>query len=360
MTTLKSKKYGSVHLLAKNARIIRDADFTRLVESVRDDQNYLAMRGIIIWQVPKVLSVASDQKSPFTGQEGKIVVLGGNQRYKALVALGKTELEDRFVIEAKDADGNWISPEEAERIVVKDNSPEGISGEFDYKMLFENYSIKSMQVSGIDFSHFKDMMQPKEDPKAAATDEAEKGEFGEKDESLKTFIEHREQTRKDLKEIDEAGFHLLLVFDSPEEKFEFISKAGLTGEDKVVSVNGDIYVDLVFESYKQKLEFCEKAGISEEPPDEGSVRLVWQQFVDGRAFAKKFGIELAETGLHFRDRRVDSQLSDLAREEDPQKTEEEQQEAQFAEAKKAAAEASPDGRDALDQPSDPDAANTAP
>ena len=331
-------RLGKVHLLAKNARIIRDAAFTRLIESIKQDEDYLAMRGIIVWQVPKVLSVADPTKCPFIGQEGKLVVIGGNQRYKALQALGKTEIESRFLVEAKDKDGNWVSPEAAERIVVKDNSPEGLAGEFDYKKLFENYSTQTLKLSGIDFSNFTEFMNKEEDPKAKATKDAEEGEFGEKSEKLKTFIDHREQTRKDLKEIDEAGFHLLLVFETPQSKFEFLGKSGMTGENKVVSTNGDVYVDLVFESWKQKMDFCEKAGISEEPPDEGSVRLVYGMFCDGRAFAKKFGIELAETGLHFRDSRLDKQLSDMAREETPQKSEEEQQEEQFQEAKKEAAE----------------------
>lgn len=337
MATLKSR-LGTIHLLKKNARIIRDADFTRLVESVRDDPDYLALRGIIVWQVPKVLTVPAGEKSPFTGQEGQMVVLGGNQRYKALMALGKTEIEDRFLEEAKDAGGNWVSPDVAERIVIKDNSPEGISGQFDYKKMLEGYSTKNMQLSGIDFSNFAGMMEPKEDPKGTAFDEAEKGEFGEKSEKLKTFIAHREQTRKDLKEIDEGGFHLLLVFETPQVKFEFIAKAGLTGENKVVATNGDVYVDLVFESYDQKMDFLKKAGIvPDEAPEEGSVALAYDMFCDGRAFAKKFGIELAETGLHFRDGRTDSQLSEMAREEPAQKSEGEQQQEQFEEAKREAA-----------------------
>ena len=337
-----NSRLGKVHLLTKNARIIRDSAFNALVKSIEDDNDYLAMRGIIVWQVPKVLTVPDPTKCPFTGQEGQLVVLGGNQRYKALIALGKTELESRYLIEAKDADGNWVSPEVAERIVVKDNSPEGIAGEFDYKKLFENYTLDSLKLSGIDFSNLTEFLnQETKDPKAEATDEAEKGELGEKDPKLQEFISHREQTRKDLKEIDEAGFHLLLVFEDPQTKFEFIAKSGMTGEDKRVSVNGDVYVDLVFESYKQKMEFCEKAGISEEPPEEGSLRLVYGLFCDGRAFARKFGIELAETGLHFRDQRVDSQLSEMAREEEPQKSEEEQQEEQFAEEKRKAASQQP-------------------
>lgn len=335
-----NSRIGKVNLLAKNARTIRDSAFTALVKSIEEDKNYLAMRGIIVWQVPTVLSVANPEKCPFTGQEGKLVVIGGNQRYKALLALGYKEIEDRFLIEAKDAQGNWVSPEEAERIVVKDNSPEGIAGEFDYKKLFESYSTAALKVSGIDFSHFADMVNKatspvkEKDPKEAASDAVEQGENGEKNAKLQEFIKHREETRRNLKEIDEAGFHLLLVFDSFEEKVDFISKSGLTGDKHVTTTDGDVYVDLVFESYAQKMEFIEKAGLSGEPKEDGSLDLVYDMFCDGRAFAAKFGISLKESGLHFRDMRVDAQLADLSRDDAPQMSEGEQQEALYEEVKK--------------------------
>ena len=337
--SLKSK-IGKVNLLAKNARIIRDAAFNRLVESIEQDPEFLMARGVVVWQVPKVLAVPEGEKSPFTGQEGQIVVIGGNQRCKAFMALGMTEIKDAWLIEAKDEKGNWWSPDKAERFVLKDNNPEGIAGENDARKMFENFSTANMKLSGIDFSAFRDLMAEKpaakeKDPKEESSDAAEEGEHGEKDRALQQFIANREETRRDLKEIDETGFHLLLVFDSFEEKVEFISRAGLA-DGGAVSVNGDVYVDLVFESYDQKMQFCEKAGVISDPPDDGSPRLVYEMFCDGRAFARKFGIELKETGLHFRDRRVDAQLAEMAREDEPQRTEGEQQEKQFADAKKEA------------------------
>lgn len=333
MASLQSN-IGRVHLLAKNARIIRDSAFNRLVESVERDPDYLAMRGIIVWQVPQVLPIAEGQKSPFVGQEGKIVVLGGNQRAKALMALGRTSVDARYLIEAKDADGNWVSPDMAERIVLLDNNPEGISGGNDIKKMFDNFSTANMQLTGIDFSAFSELMSEADNKiRESVEDKVEAGEHGEKQKELKDFVENREASRRDLKEIDDAGFHLLLVFESFDVKADFIAKMGLTGENKVVSANGDVYVDLVFESYAQKMEFCEKAGLSGEPPEDGSPALVYGLFADGRALAKRFGIELKESGLHFRDTRTDSNLSELAREETPQLTEEEQQERIYREAK---------------------------
>ena len=339
--TLKSS-IGTVYVLAKTARIIRDSAFTKLVESIRDDRDYLAMRGIIVWRVPEVIPLAEGEKSPFVGQEGKLVVLGGNQRFKALLALGEKTLDDRYLIEAKDTDGNWVSPEVAERIVLKDNNPEGLAGENDYKKMFDNFSQVGMKLSGIDFSAFREMMDAasagigkKTDPQQEASDRAEKSEFGEKNDALQEFIAHREDSRRDLAEIDEAGFYLTLAFDSVEQKLEFVTKAGLAAPDEndegPVVVNTQTYIVLVFETYAQKMDFCEKFGISEDPPDADSPRLVYGMFCDGRAFAAKMGIPLAESGLHFRDQRVDSQLASLAREDEPQATE-----AEYGEALRAA------------------------
>lgn len=333
-TSIKSS-IGTIHLLKKNARIIRDSAFNALVQSIEDDPEFLMARGVVVWMVPKLLTVDDPSKNPFTGQEGELVVIGGNQRCKAFMALGMTEVKDEWIVEAKNADGTWWSPDKAERFVLKDNNPEGIAGENDYKKMFENFSLDNLKLSGIDFASLDEFMTAEE--KGTPEEEVELGEHGEKSEQLKEFIEHREQTRKDLKEIDETGFYLLLVFETFEQKAEFISKAGLTGENGVVATNGDVYVALVFESYAQKIEFCDKAGIEhgehETPPEEGSVRLVYDIYCDGRAFAAKFGIPLKETGLHFRDRKIDSQLAEMAREEAPQKSVGEIEEEIHAEAK---------------------------
>lgn len=353
MANALKSRLGKIHLLAKNSRIIRDSAFNKLVDSLQQDPEFLMVRGVVVWQVPKVLAIPAGEKSPFTGQEGQLVVIGGNQRCKAFLALGMEEVKDEWLMEAKDADGNWWSPEKAERFVLKDNNPEGLAGENDVRKMFENFSTASMQLSGIDFSAFKDFMDLKgkegggkadKDPQEESSDKVEKGEHGEKDPALAEFIKHREESRAMLKEIDETGFHLLLVFDSFEEKAEFISRAGLA-DGEAVAVNGDVYLDLVFESYDQKMEFCEKAGVVSDPPDDGSPRLVYEMFCDGRAFAKKFGIELKETGLHFRDMRVDAQLASMAREDAPQMGEKEMEEAQFAEAKREAKEAEKAGKE---------------
>ena len=336
--TIKSH-LGNVHLLANNPRTIRESAFNRLVESIERDPDFLLARGIVVWQVPQVSAVAEGEKNPFAGQEGKLVILGGNQRAKALIALGKTELKREWVVEAKNADGTWFSPAQAERFVLLDNGGDGISGENDYEKMLASFSKVSMQLTGIDFSAFDGLIEKASDENVKKPEDvAEEGDHGEKNEALQTFIDHREETRRDLKEIDDAGFYLLLVFESFEEKAEFISRSGLTGKNKMVKVDGDVYLCLVFESYDQKMQFIRESGLvnDEEKMGDGELEVVYDKFCDGRALAKRMGIELKESGLHFRDRKVDSQLAELTQDEKPQKTEKEIEEEMFKGKRKSA------------------------
>lgn len=315
---------GKVHLLTNNPRTIRDSAFNRLVESIERDPDFLLARGIVVWQVPEVSAIPKGEKNPFAGQEGRLVVLGGNQRTKALLALGKSELKREWIVEAKNADGSWFSPAQAERFVLLDNGGEGISGENDYEKMLASFSENAMRLTGIDFSAFEGLMQETAEKNTKTPEEeAEEGEHGEKNQDLKTFIEHREETRRNLKAIDDAGFYLLLVFDSFEEKAEFISRSGLTGKNKRVKVDGDVFLCLVFESYEQKMEFIEKSGLAndDEQMGDGELEVVYDKFCDGRALARKMGIELKESGFHFRDRKVDSQLAEMTQDEKPQRSE---------------------------------------
>lgn len=330
---------GKIWLLDSNPRLIRDSAFNSLVESIQRDPEFLMARGILIWQVPTTLELAEGDVSPFSGQLGKLVCLGGNQRLKALKALGYKEIPDNWIVEAKDENGNWVSPDKAARMNLLDNSPAGVSGTDDYEVMLKNFNEMTMRMAGIDFSEFMTTMKAETIEKAQdeVSDEVEEGEHGEKSEELKDFISEREKTRNMLKEIDETGFHLLLIFESDEAKVKFIAETGLCGKKGVVSSKLGNYLDLVFECYDQKMEFARQAGLLDED-DNGNPHLLYGMFADGRFIAEKMGINLPESGLHFRNRIVDTQLSEMVREDAPQKSEKQIQEEIFAKLKAERAE----------------------
>lgn len=346
--SLKSK-VGSVELLRSNPRTIRDNSFNRLAESIERDEEFMDVRGIVVWQVPTKLNLEGGRKCPFKGQEGKIIILGGNQRAKALMAMGRTKIPDEWILEAKGKDGNWWSQDKAERFVLVDNSPDGVGGSNDYEKMLEGFEESILRDSGIDFSEFEALMgqtpaipsadagDEDEDDDATVEDEVEQGPHGENSEELADFISEREKTRRNLKEIDEFGFYLVLVFESLAQKIEFVQKAGLTGKKGVTTVDNGTSVVAVFETFDQKMDFCEKMGLNTDLNDpQGDI--LFGMFCDGRDFAKKLGIELAESGLKFRDRILDHQLEEMALPPQQQKSAKEIEEEVYANLKAERAE----------------------
>jgi len=82
----------------RNPRLIRDDSFKKLVESVRDFPEMLEKRALVC----------------YTDTDGKLVVLGGNQRLKALKEIGAKEAP---VILADD----WTA-EQKEKFILYDNA----------------------------------------------------------------------------------------------------------------------------------------------------------------------------------------------------------------------------------------------
>lgn len=260
-------KFGKLTILNKNPRKITDVEMANLIKSIQDDDWMLAARSIVV-----------DENG---------VILGGNQRAKALLALGYTRVPDEWVVMAKHKDGSPLTEKEKERFILKDNNPEGMSGEFDYDKMMEEFEKDVIEDSGIDFSAFMGRNGEVEsefglggdgegffdDEMKSKEDEVEEGEDGEKDEALNEFIRKREAKRKDIKELMDTGF----------------------------------YLGLVFETIGQKKEFLEKMGIGEDEVKYG-------RFVEGEKVAMAAGKELTASGLHFPERRVDVRLKKLAME----------------------------------------------
>lgn len=320
-------KYGKAVLFKNNPRVIRTGQFNALCESIEKHPEFMTAQKIVLWQVPEKLDVGEGEKCPFEGQEGDLIILSGNQRAKSIKAGGNDSIPDEWCCEAKTADGQWWAWRDAEIFLNLANSPAGVSGDFAYDVLQEKFDQFRMACAGIDFSNFTQAISEGTMEDELEKETVEKVEnddvHGEKNEELENFISEREKTRKSLKYIDESGFHLLIVFpDGFAQKAEFLSQAGMFG-GKPVEVNKDPWIDLVFESVDQKNEFVHAAGLDAEDPETGVPATLYGLFCDGRRLAQKMGIALKETGLKFRDRIVDKQLAEMTMEPMEQKTEKE-------------------------------------
>jgi len=95
-----------------NPRVIRDENFKKLISSIDELFKGLYLRPI---------AITEDN-----------IIIGGNQRYRALQQLGYKEIPDECIVVAK----GW-SKEEIDRFIILDNTT---SGEWDWDDLANNWN----------------------------------------------------------------------------------------------------------------------------------------------------------------------------------------------------------------------------
>lgn len=235
---------GKVHKLSNNPREISDGAFTMLCESLlrkdkdgNDDIEMLRANPLTIWKVPEELPEGRSDW-PWEGQEGKLVILSGNQRYDALVTMGYDRIPDEWLAEGKYANGKWWSSEHAERFILLANSPEGVSGETDYEKLVKKFDEECLRAVGMDFSQMPLDFQTR--TSEAVEDEVEQGEHGEQDQKLKDFIKRREDSRGNVEEMLDVGFYTVTVFETHAQKMEYLE---YIREKYGVEANRDIFIN---------------------------------------------------------------------------------------------------------------------
>jgi len=270
MAKILNSRFGKVHRLANNPRQISDGAYTLLVESLshENDIDFLMVKKLVVWKVPGELS--DSRHWPFEGQEGKMVMLGGNQRYAALQDLGYDKIPDDWIIEGKHPNGDWWTPEEAERFILLDNNPEGISGETDYQILIENFERECLRRVGMDFAQMPMEYATEDEPTVEA--KVQEGEHGEEDQKLKDFKKRREDSRGMVDEILDVGFYIVPLWETHDQKMQFLNfikaKFGIDAEREV--------------------------------------------FVNGFELAKAMGLEIPYSGLKFPSPKPEKPLQDLA------------------------------------------------
>lgn len=122
MATLKTFNLSTIQPNPLNPRTISEKQFSELVASILHDPDFLRRRRIIY-------------------ADG--IILGGNQRYRAVLAatedagfrerIGTTKAGIVLADWVEDA-SDW-DEEQRRRFVIVDNAPRGMSGDWDYDML---------------------------------------------------------------------------------------------------------------------------------------------------------------------------------------------------------------------------------
>ena len=117
-----------------NPRVIKDAKFKKLVQSINEFPKMMALRPIVV-----------DENN---------MAIGGNMRLKALKELGYKEIPDEWIKKAKD-----LTDEEIKRFIIADNVN---FGEHDFDKL-EEWNFDLLESWGVDMPDFNnEILKPKE------------------------------------------------------------------------------------------------------------------------------------------------------------------------------------------------------
>jgi hypothetical protein len=129
-------KIDDIKLRKTNPRKISPEALHRLSMSIERDPEFMKLRPIVI-----------DKNNE---------IVAGSQRYKAILRLGMTEIPDGWVVKAKD-----LTPEQIRRFALIDNSPDGMSGDWDWEMLIPelkslaedfDFNVEDIGFEDIDFT----------------------------------------------------------------------------------------------------------------------------------------------------------------------------------------------------------------
>ena len=126
-TTTHQVEYRAISELNElegNPRTIKKDDFERLKKSLHDNQDYFEARPIIL-----------------SDRTGKLVIIAGNQRYKAAKAIGLTEVPTVLL--------SGLSEEREREIVIRDNVE---NGEWDMDILANEWDTTDLKEWGAEIN----------------------------------------------------------------------------------------------------------------------------------------------------------------------------------------------------------------
>lgn len=133
-----------------NPRFIRDERFKKLKKSIAEFPKMMALRPIVV--------------------DDNNMILGGNQRLKALIDLGYKEIPDTWIKKASE-----LTEEEQRRFILIDNEN---FGEWDWEMIRSEWNVDEINKWGVDVSIWNNANEMSEDD--ILLDEEELREIGAK------------------------------------------------------------------------------------------------------------------------------------------------------------------------------------
>ena len=141
----KYRKLSELHELPGNPRTIKKDQFEKLKKSIKDNADYFEARPIIL-----------------SDRTGKLVIIAGNQRYKAAKAIGMTEVPTILL--------EGLSEEREREIVIRDNVE---NGDWDMDALANEWNAQDLLDWGVELQELEAMTEVVEDTPPEVNEEAE-------------------------------------------------------------------------------------------------------------------------------------------------------------------------------------------
>lgn len=141
----KYRKLSELHELPGNPRTIKKDQFEKLKKSIKDNADYFEARPIIL-----------------SNRTGKLVIIAGNQRYKAAKAIGMTEVPTILL--------EGLSEEREREIVIRDNVE---NGDWDMDALANEWNAQDLLDWGVELPELEAMTEVVEDTPPEVNEEEE-------------------------------------------------------------------------------------------------------------------------------------------------------------------------------------------
>jgi len=180
------RKLSELKKLPNNPRLIKDRQFKILCQSIQDNKEYFEARPIIL-----------------SDRTGELIIIAGNMRYEAARKVGLKQVPT-FLIKS-------LTEEKEKEIIIRDNVS---NGEFDWDCLANSWDSLPLNDWGVDVPG--EYLEIKT--------ELTKADFDEDKSKLTKFIEEREKGRERGQDKTETNFWLCMVFQSHEQKHEFLNQ----------------------------------------------------------------------------------------------------------------------------------------
>jgi len=121
-------RLDSLTLNPDNPRTLSKAAFEKLKDSIKRDPEFMPLRPIVI--------------------DEHRMILGGNQRYRAIQALGRKTIPATWV-----QDGSKLTKEQKKRFILVDNYIKGMAGDWDFEILANAFNVEELR--GVGFADWE-------------------------------------------------------------------------------------------------------------------------------------------------------------------------------------------------------------